>query len=103
MTYLEQAIKDAGTVGYKDISSIGAFVPGAKPAIYIHELATLYKERTLLDPAFWQALGKARGWGSYGVGTHSGFYPNEGWLVNWHALIDHLAADGTIEEFFKSL
>lgn len=67
------------------------------------------------DPLFWQALGKAEGWGSschhyspkFGweayrhaakciVGAHL-------WEANWHRFIDHLAEGKDIESFFKGL
>lgn len=73
----------------------------------------------LLDPAFWQALGKARGWGSFyddegmpRVYSTQGWYPitktgsghdEQMWEAHWHRFIDHLASGGTVEDFFKNL
>jgi hypothetical protein len=64
----------------------------------------------LLNPAFWQCLGKALGWDS--VGAKCWFCEMHGsarysgkpeWLYHWHRFIDHLADGKTAEEFFASL
>ncbi len=50
----------------------------------------------LLDPLFWQCLGKSEGWRE----------PKKSvpiWQVNWHRFIDHLVSGGSIEEYFKSI
>lgn len=87
-------------------------------------------DKMLLDPAFWQALGKARGWlaqvmrkcpvkdciectftdeetycrkhGHLMVLT-AYVHKSEEWLKNWHRLIDHLAAGKDVESFFEEL
>lgn len=59
----------------------------------------------LLDPLFWQALGKGLGWGNkYDLepAKHNRSNYLE-WLSHWHKFIDHLAAGKTIEQFFKEL
>ena len=68
-------------------------------------------EETFLDPAFWQALGRALGWeqavrtvhavenGRSTLVTRAGHH----WLYYWHRFIDHLAAGNTPESFFESL
>lgn len=54
----------------------------------------------LLDPLFWQALGKSL-WLS---DEENSYDPNhQEWLVQWHNMIDHLAEGNTIEEFFSKL
>jgi hypothetical protein len=66
---------------------------------------------TLLDPAFWRALGQALGWDApcdlaitcrhgdeecwHGHGTY--------WMYQWHCFIQHLAQGGTPETFFARL
>lgn len=53
------------------------------------------------DPLFWQALGKAEGWGE------DGYCPNickrEHWLRYWHNFINHLAEGKDVDSFFKDL
>lgn len=112
MNNLEQAIKDAVEKGgYNDIA--GWFDCEGRES-----------EHRLLDPAFWSALGKARGWD----GNHCdncGKQPDS-WLISnpaqcpdcyhagkrgnpaepikfWHRLIDHLAEGKDVESFFASL
>lgn len=93
--HLEQAIKDAVEKG------------GWRPTLFsLPHLHDISLEKTLLDPAFWQALGKARGW--YVMkknGTRFDEHPArwDKWKVEWHRLIDHLAAGGSVEDFFKTL
>ncbi len=80
----------------------------------------------LLDPSFWQSLGKAMGWieltcdgcntnttikyrkehdgkgdGDYHYGCQGHFRWT--WLLHWHSLIDHLADGKDIESYFKEL
>lgn len=65
----------------------------------------------LLDPLFWQALGKAEGWGYIGeqngitvrVRTAVNHITGEEWLHYWHSFIDHLASGGSADEFFNNL
>lgn len=77
----------------------------------------------LLDPLFWQALGKAEGWPEdscrYCGKKFSGSImscinqdcPNPQFassgvnacIFYWHHFIDHLASGGEAEQFFKSL
>lgn len=118
MKYLEQAIKDAVEEGgwkpkwprcvplehFKlrqvNPSSFTFGVPKhhgswtlANEHKIIIEMAVVF-----LDPTFWQALGKARGWRKD--------WPTEGspdWLFHWHRFIDHLAEGKDAESFFESL
>jgi len=76
-------------------------------------------EEIMLDPIFWQSLGKAMGWQECYYQYHYKFnepYPFNVksksmshqphyllWQYYWHSLIDHLADGGTIEEYFKKL
>ena len=80
----------------------------------------LYKGQphfALLDPLFWQAVGKSLGWGNeYGIDERDFWvgeinYPEvikgkafrEIWRYNWNRLIDHLAEGKSIEDYFKNL
>lgn len=80
------------------------------------------KTTALLDPEFWQALGKSMGWKAEQpkitgwtrecLGCNS--YVPKGylhkcqlghyeWLYKWHQFIDHLADGKTIESYFENL
>ena len=59
----------------------------------------LYWNMYLLDPLFWQALGKELGW-SY---DENNTWDNRTWASHWHRFIDHLAGGKDIESFFKSI
>lgn len=91
--------------------------PGYELA-YIHDDAVLLKSKEhsgrskalivaeiLLDPKFWQALGKTEGWNDEWDGK-------ERWLWNMHRMIDALAYQSekpgfdmqrTIEQYFETL
>lgn len=75
-------------------------------------------EVILLDPAFWQAIGRARGWGDKACmecgfnGRFDDYHGDcgkclgkeySGALYQQHRLIDHLAAEKDIESFFATL
>jgi hypothetical protein len=66
------------------------------------------------DPLFWQALGKARGWGEYdsedtshdcdALGCSSIEHNVENrWSHHWHRFIDHLIAGKDHDSFFAEL
>ena len=61
--------------------------------------------KAMIDPLFWQALGKAMGW----TGTtyiQMGTKINElspDWKYQWHCFIDHLAEGKSIESYFEEL
>lgn len=56
----------------------------------------------LLDPLFWQAIGRAMGWSEFTfVATLEG--KEETWKYQWHALIDHLAEGKDPDSFFTTL
>ena len=52
----------------------------------------------LLNPKFWEALGKSMGW----VEDRTGDYI-PGWDYNWHKFIDYLVKGKTIEDYFKTI
>lgn len=69
----------------------------------------------LLDPTFWQCLGKAMGWegkkqqvidnGPYSRPRYElgGWEQTGDWKKEWHSLIDHLADGGNVDEFMNNL
>jgi hypothetical protein len=86
------------------------------------EPGIIHVESTLLDPLFWQCLGKALGWGEKicpNCGTRyvegavicgetqtcfpEKYYLKVGWLYHWHRFIDHLAEGKSVEVFFRDL
>jgi len=104
MTHIEQAIRDA--------VEKGGYKGGAELALSVLLKLPKYAQSQIwLDPAFWQALGTARGWGE----KREIFFAEEidgnleggvywfPWFYNWHRFIDHLADGGDSETFFKSL
>lgn len=54
--------------------------------------------KALLDPLFWQALGKAEGWDKHSWGGKV-----ELWKFEWHRFTDHLASGKDINSFFEEL
>lgn len=115
MSYIEQTIKKAIEGGYKKgeykRSLIKSFVDGN---LWYAGGYTFILAETLIDPLFWQALGKAMGWEKkdfYEVcplncdecdGAISEF-PQKFWVHSWHCFIDHLAEGKDPESFFESL
>lgn len=73
-------------------------------------------ERMVLDPLFWQCLGKAEGWDEMFIAKKPVFQ-NESiakyfdsdskqvkkWKVIWHHFIDWIANGKSIDEFFNQL
>jgi hypothetical protein len=103
MTHLEQAITDALAQGYQP--SIEE-IPEAASFSALQILVAM-KSDVFLDPGFWQALGRARGWttdedGKYWKGTVAEWKANY-WKTHWHSFIDHLAAGKDIEVFFAGV
>lgn len=89
MTHIERAIRDAMEKG------------GYKDGIASHEPWSAYRNRAFLDPEWWSALGKARGWSEESVKMNG--RPMEIWLLHWHEFIDHLESGADAESFFASL
>ena len=86
MTHIEQAIRDA--------VERGGYACGWTDA---NEWPT-----TFLDPAFWQALGKARGWKETTLEVY-GYDVMYTWAYQQHRFISHLADRKEAESFFASL
>lgn len=99
---MKEAIKKAIEGGYKKLYGYEDYKESDDTLCMAGEFGKV-SNHFLLDPLFWQALGKAEGWidgdkDSYGV-------PKEkwGWKDQWHRFIDKIADGGTPDEFFKDL
>jgi len=90
MTHTEQAIKEAAEKGGYDDSAVHLVLDAMTQYDYDATVNLI-----VLDPLFWQALGKARGW--------QDDYHTTGWRRNWHHFIDHLAQGNDAESFFAQL
>ncbi len=110
--YTEQAFQEAESQGYKCVNRIikASTNPGhpEAPAIEI-DRDYFY---TLGDPAFWMALGAARGWrhpNQYPKWKKEEgtalilFYPDDSWAAWQHRYLDHAIEDGynDHQQFFK--
>ncbi len=133
MTHVEQAIRDAVEKGgYRDGAifhyaidhNFVTVVPKGEPETVdgVDNSDLVYLAVIFLDPTFWQALGKARGWdgktlvrrgaiiGNFVTPDHKP-YAEMGfgmdyistWCFHWHRFIDHLAEGKDAESFFASL
>ena len=103
MTHIRQAIADAIAQGYEPSLEI---IPEAAGFSTL-EIAFAMKSDVFLDPAFWQALGRARKWtsdedGKYWKGTLAEWKSNY-WKTHWHNFIDTLAAGEDAESFFAAV
>lgn len=102
---LEKAIQEAEKNGFADISR------HAMPEDLRWLLA-------VTSPAFWQALGKARGWGEQACLEHgfNGRFDDyhrdcgkcmgkeyKGYVYQMHCFIDHLADGKDADSFFQNL
>lgn len=91
---IEQTITKAIEGGWKD------YCYGGKNGEY----ESTQNIQFVLDPFFWQSLGKAMGWkGSQEYPNEWNGEPVEWWLFEWHRFIDTLAEGRTAESFFETL
>lgn len=112
---IEQTIQKAIEGGY-DASRFVA--QGDTVETWLKMDAVNDKEFWLLDPIFWQSLGKAMGWpketkevqldGFNLEAMDNGVHPTTkgfeyNWQYHWHRFIDHLAEGKDAESFFESL
>jgi hypothetical protein len=118
MNPIEQAIKEAVEKGGYDgeratITIAHTFDSDSSRDFRVHST-----HKAFLDPSFWQALGKARGWRKINVswfvegaakklGLTKKWKEVEGereeWVYQWHGFIDHLAEGKDAESFFAAL
>lgn len=105
MTHIKQAIKEAVEKGsYKGAKSVewppldyGSVLFTLKTGGKLH----YWWSQIFLDPSFWKALGKARGWKNYERADKSEKWIE--WQKVWHRFIDHLAEWKDAESFFATL
>ena len=64
--------------------------------------AVIY-DRFLLDPLFWQCLGKAEMWREKELEAKDGTKYKAEYIYVWHSFIDHIAEGGDIDSFFNQL
>ncbi len=111
---MEQAIKKAIEGGYRYGFYLTEDGKKTNEEKYNHAIKSC-----ILDPLFWQALGKAEGWrqdpsrctGCQTIGcgkaNHMTDCPEKNrpvsWNENWHKFIDHLAKGEDVDSFFKDL
>ena len=89
---MEEALNKAIEAGYVNNQGVLYFGQGIPQII-------------LLDPLFWQALGKSLGWKTAIYDGYAGSIPEikDSWVYYWHRFIDHLAEGRQPEEFFTNL
>jgi hypothetical protein len=96
---ITQAINKAQGGGYK-FSFVAQYWRDDKMhPIHPHEYPL---NGILLDPAFWQALGKAMWWDWWDE-NNSSLATSPVWRLEWHHFIDYLADGKTAEGFFEQL
>lgn len=76
---------------------------GWKPKRVVLDQITMRHEEILLDPLFWQALGKAEGWKQEGVISSAKMAKKPDWVYQWIKFIEHLAEGKDADSFFKEL
>ena len=61
-------------------------------------------DKVLLDPLFWQSLGRSMGWNKIDGKTDIIYcHKEKEWQGYWHKMIDHLVEGGSVEGFFEKL
>lgn len=76
-----------------------------------HRLKEYYlQEQIILDPFFWQALGKVEGWDTSNMkqwwqksDIRDKITLLDRWENEMHSFIDHIAGGGDVDSFFKKL
>lgn len=99
MTSLEQAVKDALANDWEPRAVRNEFSFVSRGGAWVDVVSDYH---VLLDPAFWQALGKARRWDEHRCIVNNGLC-DKCWSSHWHRLIDHLASGKEVESFFATL
>jgi hypothetical protein len=108
---IEEALKKATAGGYHIYGSDGmdTYYEGASNAYSAWtrkdnaSTFVIAVEETFLDPAFWQALGKAVGWSEETEAVVRYRVTEPAWQSYWHRFIDYLAEGNTAESFFEQL
>src|SRR5689334_13906234 len=114
MSHIEQAIRDAIKGDWRESMEIDKveiqMLPEkgnpdmrVAPVVVLHHADQrwmLSLAEVFIDPAFWQALGKARGWELEDRAWRCG---EDRYRHYWHRFIDHLAEGKDAESFFRDL
>lgn len=98
---MENAIAKAIEGGYKLSLSVLVAKDHYEHMQHMSEIAVY--PSILLDPLFWQALGKQQGWQSEWKDKAITSMIEPRWRYEWHALIDHIAQGKDINDFFATL
>lgn len=102
MTYFEQAVNLAISKGNYN----GEHLP------FDHDIMFLYQwlesgerplDAVILDPLFWQALGKALGWYTGHENISLAEYDNKNWKSKAHEYFELKLTGGDEEKFWKEL
>lgn len=100
---MKDAINKAIEGGFHNVKIFNRYLPASNIKKQIKESGFIHA--ILLDPLFWQALGKAEGWKKctmYSFSTGKVYSEHE-WQFNMHRFIDHIIAGGTVDDFFNNL
>jgi hypothetical protein len=114
---IQETIEKAIEAGYLGGKSFAKYKSNSGTIVYEEEdyvmpKPTMTVSEALLDPLFWQSLGKAMRWDddfvkSVAQGIKCGTCRFHGekpvWKQCWRNFIDHLAEGRTPESFFESL
>jgi hypothetical protein len=107
MNNIEQAIKEAVETGGYTFGYVREFWIPKNFSVGTHDKFEL--RGIFLDPLFWQALGKARGWSVRCPLRKDNEYMScksyrlVCWQCKWHTFVDHLAEGKDAESFFGML
>lgn len=111
MDFTDMPIEDRGTLFYEDFPEDRREKEEIEQGyVYFYSreypeegyYASMLMELALLDPLFWQALGRALGWNKDKMFEADGLTLIT-WRREWHKFIDHLAEGKDTESFFKEL
>lgn len=108
---MEKAIKKAIEGGWRPKAEKATdILTYSGEIIGIQKTAFLGYSQMLLDPLFWQALGKAMGWKGTENHNHelnedcsSSCWGMDGWQLTWHRFIDHISSGKDADSFFEEL
>ena len=110
---MNEAIKRATRGGWLPFVDTEKAVEVAEPArglVWAYEKdgtgAGFTFNDVVLDPLFWQALGRHEGWGAVIKGSleQSGMkFHTKKWKAYWHDFTDHIAEGKDIDSFFDSI
>lgn len=117
MSYIDKAFEEAKKAGWKPKDFVLSPIinvtvrTNGNPEEIAKVVRAYIQAPSLLDPLFWQALGKARGWKEYmyndGIQSDRPDRQYASWTLTWkhywHCFIDHLAEGKSAEEFFATL